>query len=131
MKLAKAAVLDFIDAAIEKLRASHVKQQQEAVAQYDKRELELNTKWDRFLAVATAARKKGSPITNTMIKMLGTGDYFYLSSLASEKPSSDPFKVPDDLAGMKALVSVVIEDQVDIKTLSSADLRDIFKKYSR
>jgi len=97
MKLAKAAVLDFIDAAIEKLRASHVKQQQEAVAQYDKRELELNTKWDRFLAVATAARKKGSPITNTMIKMLGTGDYFYLSSLASEKPSSDPFKVPDDL----------------------------------
>jgi len=32
---------------------------------------------------------------------------------------------------MKALVSVVIEDQVDIKTLSSADLRDIFKKYSR
>ena len=131
MKLAKAAVLDFIDAAIEKLQKTHAKQQQEALTRHDKLELELNAKWDRFLTVATAARKKGSPITKTMIKMLGTGDYFYLSSLAIEKPSADPFKVPDDLAGMKALVSVIIDDQVDIKTLSSADLRDIFKKYSR
>jgi hypothetical protein len=135
MKVRISAVKQFIAETIERLRVEHEKKFAEASKEYSEEYVEWDrlygSKWDAALRKATRARRLDNPITYEMFPpRIGTSTY-HDPKLATMKPlKSEEFEVPSDLAGMSEFCDVLVDEEVDARSLSIPDIRELFQTYA-
>jgi hypothetical protein len=133
MRLKKADIVKFVDDAIDRAREAHARKNKDS-ADSAKKETEnwqtaVGPRWDDVIKTLVSARKRGAIISYDMFDPVRTSSYRDLKFCAVFEPTA--FEVPADLAGMRALLAAVSDDTVDMKALSGADVRDLYRKYGK
>ena len=134
MKVRISAVKKFIVQTIKQLETENRERQQIASREYSEEYVEWDrlygAKWDAALREAMQARKKGNPITYKMFPFrIGSSEYS--PKIATMKPLEvEEFEVPSDLAGMLELCDVLVDEEVDARSLSIPDIRSMFNSYA-
>ena len=130
MKVNKASLVEFVDSAIKRLEREHVEKRAEEANLEDKArnmwEKEWGAKWDAALENTRKVRKVGGPVTEDLFPNKNRYDHPYYSWTRNERP----FEPPSELLAIKALVKVIVDDEIDLRMLSSSDMRTLFKKYA-
>ena len=137
MKIKKADMLKFIDGVLKRLENEHRAQHQARIESHKKQDQEWEEEygpiWDDAIRTLQAARRRKKPITFDMIPSAREGSYIYASNAVFNNPTDPPkltsFTPPTDLAGMRNLLNAITDEEIDVKQLSMADVRDLYRTY--